>query len=134
MVTSEDVNLSVIIKNKAYELGFDLCGIAQSRPLKERETILKSWCSEGMNAGMAYLNKDIDKRCNPEFLVPGAKSLIVTGLGYYSEKRQKEPGVPVLSRYAYGESYHTVLKRKLDKLMSFIKSVKPETSGRIFVD
>ncbi len=134
MTTSADINLSVLIKDKAHELGFDLCGIAQSRSLRERETILKSWCSEGMNADMAYLFKDVEKRINPDFLVNGAKSLIVTGLGYYSDKRQKEPGVPILSRYAYGESYHTVIKRKLDKLMSFIKSVKPETSGRSFVD
>ena len=134
MTTSADINLSSLIKDKAHELGFDLCSIAQSRPLKERETVLKSWCSEGMNADMAYLFKDVEKRINPDFLVPGAKSLIVTGLGYYSDKRQKEPGVPILSRYAYGESYHTVIKRKLDKLMSFIKSVKPETSGRSFVD
>ena len=134
MTTSADINLSALIKDKAHELGFDLCGIAQSRPLKERETVLKSWCSEGMNADMAYLFKDVEKRINPDFLVPGAKSLIVTGLGYYSDKRQKEPGVPILSRYAYGESYHTVIKRKLDKLMSFIKSVRPETSGRSFVD
>jgi len=134
MTTSADINLSALIKDKAHELGFDLCGIAQSRPLKERETVLKSWCSEGMNADMAYLFKYVEKRINPDFLVPGAKSLIVTGLGYYSDKRQKEPGVPILSRYAYGESYHTVIKRKLDKLMSFIKSVRPETSGRSFVD
>ena len=134
MTAIKDTTLSLLIKEKANELGFDLCGIAQSRPLKERETILKKWCSEGMNAEMTYLNKDTDKRINPEFLVTGAKSLIVTGLGYYSEKRQKEPGVPVLSRYAYGESYHTVIKRKLDKLMSFIKSVNPEISGRSFVD
>ncbi len=134
MTAIADRTLSSLIKEKAIEIGFDLCGIAQSRPLTERETILKRWCSEGMNAGMTYLNKETDKRINPEFLVPGAKSLIVTGLGYYSEKRQKEPGVPILSRYAYGESYHTVIKRKLDKLLTFIKSVKPETYGRIFVD
>lgn len=134
MTTSAVTNLSVLIKDKAHELGFDLCGIAQSRPLKERETVLKNWCSVGMNAEMIYLCKDIEKRINPEFLVPGAKSLIVTGLGYFSDKRQREPGVPVLSRYAFGESYHTVIKRKLDKLMSFIKTIKPETTGRSFVD
>jgi len=134
MTVSADKNLSVLIKDKAHELGFDLCGIAQSRPLKEREAILKNWCSEGMNSDMAYLQRDIEKRSNPEFLVPGAKSLIVTGLSYYSDKRQKEPGVPVLSRYAFGESYHTVIKRKLEKLMSFIKIISPEIQGRSYVD
>jgi epoxyqueuosine reductase len=134
MTTSADKTLSVLIKDKAHELGFDLCGIAQSRPLKERGTVLKNWCSEGMNAGMAYLFNDIEKRINPDFLVPGAKSLIVTGLGYYSDKQQREPGVPVLSRYAFGESYQTVIKRKLEKLMSFIMSLAPDAHGRLFVD
>jgi len=124
----------MLIKEKALELGFDLCGIAQSRSLKERENILINWCSDGMNAGMNYLSKDIEKRINPEFLVPGAKSLIVTGLSYYTENKQKEPGVPIISRYAYGESYHSVIKRKLDKLLSFIKNINPETQGRAFVD
>ena len=134
MVTSADINLSALIKDKAHELGFDLCGIVQSRPLKERETVLKSWCSEGMNADMSYLFKDVEKRINPDFLVPGAKSLIVTGLGYYSDKRQKEPGVPIYRGLLMVIDYHTVIKRKLDKLMSLIKSVRPETSGRSFVD
>jgi epoxyqueuosine reductase len=87
-----------------------------------------------MNAGMSYLSKDIEKRINPEYLVPGAKSLIVTGLSYYTEIKQREPGVPILSRYAYGESYHSVIKRKLDKLLSFIRTLNPETQGRAFVD
>jgi epoxyqueuosine reductase len=134
MVTSGDKSFSMLIKEKALELGFDLFGIAQSRSLKERENILIKWCSDGMNAGMNYLSKDIEKRINPEFLVPGAKSLIVTGLSYYTEKKQKEPGVPIISRYAYGESYHSVIKRKLEKLFSFIKTLNPETQGRAFVD
>ena len=70
---------------------------------------------------MGYLARDIEKRINPEFLVPGAKSLIVTGLSYYTDKQQREPGVPILSRYAFGESYHDVIKRKLDKLFTLYK-------------
>ena len=134
MATSADKTNSMLIKEKALELGFDLCGIAFSRSLKERENILINWCSDGMNAGMSYLSKDIEKRINPEYLVPGAKSLIVTGLSYYTEKQQREPDVPILSRYAYGESYHSVIRRKLDKLLSFIKTINPETEGRAFVD
>ena len=134
MTASADKTFSMLIKEKALELGFDLCGIALSRSLKEREDILKNWCSEGMNGGMSYLSRDIEKRINPEYLVPGAKSLIVTGLSYYTDKKQREPGVPVISRYAYGENYHDVIKRKLDKLLSFIKTINPEAEGRAFVD
>jgi epoxyqueuosine reductase len=134
MTSSTDKTLSVLIKEKARKLGFDICGIAPSRLLKEREDILKDWCLSGMNGEMSYMSRDIQKRINPEYLVSGAKSLVVTGLSYYTEEKQLEPDVPILSRYAYGESYHTVIKRKLDNLLSFIKTINPETHGRSFVD
>jgi epoxyqueuosine reductase len=134
MTASGDKTLSVLIKEKAKDLGFDLCGIAAARPLAEREGILKNWCTSGMNSGMTYLARDIEKRINPEFLVEGAKSLIVTGLNYYSDLRQTEPGVPVLSRYAYGESYQDVIKGKLSELLIYIKSIEPEAGGRPFSD
>jgi epoxyqueuosine reductase len=134
MASPADKSITARIKDKSVELGFDLCGIARSRSLKEREESLTNWCLAGMNGGMSYLSRDFDKRINPDYLVPGAKSLIVTGLGYYTDKQQREPGVPILSRYAYGESYHNVITRKLDRLFSFIKTLRPETDGRSFVD
>ncbi len=134
MSTKADKNISVLIKKKAIELGFDICGIAASRPLVEREEILKDWCSAGMNDCMNYLSRDFEKRINPESLVPGAKSLIVTGLSYYTDNKQKNPDVPVISRYAYGESYHTVISRKLEKLYTYIQIHYPGAEGRAFVD
>jgi epoxyqueuosine reductase len=134
MAYQDDKTLSVLIREKAKDLGFDLCGIAASRALAEREDILKNWCRSGMNAGMTYLSRDIEKRINPEFLVPGAKSLIVTGINYYTENRQTEPGVPVLSRYAYGDAYQDVIIRKLNELLIFIQSLAPEAAGRSFSD
>ena len=76
---------------------------------------------------MTYLSRDMEKRLNPEFLVPGARSLIVTGINYYTENQQTEPGVPVLSIYAYGESYQEVIKRRLDELLQFVRSVSPRS-------
>jgi epoxyqueuosine reductase len=134
MNTSADKTLSVLIKEKASELGFDLCGITHSRSLKERENIISAWCSSGMNGEMSYLAENIERRINPEFLVPDAKSLVVTGLNYYTDIKQAEPGVPVISRYAYGVNYHDVIKRKLYKLLTFIKSIEPKTEGRPFAD
>jgi epoxyqueuosine reductase len=134
MTASGDKTLSVLIKEKAKDIGFDLCGIAASRSLAEKEDILIKWCSSGMNAGMNYLASDIEKRINPEFLVSGAKSLIVTGINYYTDKQQTEPGVPVLSRYAYGEGYQDVIKGKLSELLIYIKSIEPKAEGRPFSD
>jgi epoxyqueuosine reductase len=134
MTDSPDNNLSACIKNKAFELGFNICGIAKSRTLAEFEPKLKEWLEAGMNDIMGYLARDIDKRLNPESLFPGAKSLIVTGLSYNSEKQQKDPKAPVLSRYTYGFDYHEVINAKLESLLAWIQSVRPEAEGRPFVD
>lgn len=134
MAASANRSVSTLIKEKALNLGFDLCGIAEARPLKERENILKDWCAEGMNGEMNYLARNTERRIDPKSLVPEAKSLIVTGLGYYTDKIQSEPGVPVISRYAFGTDYHSVIEKKLDKLFAFIRTIRPETTGRSFVD
>lgn len=134
MTTSADKSVSLLIKEKAHEMGFDLCGIAPSRPLNERENVLREWCARGMNSEMSYLGKNIEKRTNPDFLVPGAKSVIVTGLNYYTNDKQEEQDVPIISRYAFGINYHDVIKKKLELILEFIKGVEPEMDGRSFVD
>lgn len=134
MTTYADKTSSVLIKEYAAEVGFDLCGIARARSLEEHRAALTHWTSQGMNADMEYLGQNIEKRLDPRILVPGAKSLIVTGLNYYTEKKQGGNGVPDISRYAYGLNYHDVIKKKLHKLIDFIKTIHPDVSGRSFVD
>jgi epoxyqueuosine reductase len=127
-------NLSEVIKEKAAELGFDLCGIVRSRSLDERLPVIKKWCESGMHDKMSYLERNIEKRINPEFIFPGARSLVVTGLSYYSEIKQKDPDAPILSRYVYGYDYHDVIEEKLSKLLLFIQSLDENAEGRAFVD
>jgi epoxyqueuosine reductase len=134
MAASADKTLSVLIKKKAASLGFDLCGIAQSRTLKEHGSVLKEWCSSGNQGEMNYLCRNIEKRTNPDFLLPGAKSVIVTGLNYFTDKKQGGNGIPVISKYAYGINYHDVIVEKLEILLEYIKSIRAETEGKYFVD
>jgi epoxyqueuosine reductase len=134
MNSSAEKTLSVLIKEKARDLGFDLCGIAPSRSLMERESILRNWSLSGMNGEMSYLGKNIEKRINPESLVPGAKSILVTALNYYTDNKQEGQDVPVISRYAYGINYHYVINKKLKLILDFIKSMEPEMNGHAFVD
>jgi len=134
MTTSVDKTSSVLIKEYATEVGFDLCGITQARSLEEHRTALTQWNLDGMNGDMAYLGHNIEKRLDPRILVHGAKSLIVTGLNYYTEKIQGGNGVPVISMYAYGLNYHDVIKKKLHKLLDYIKVIHPDALGRSFVD
>jgi epoxyqueuosine reductase len=131
---SDVEGLSELIKKKAHNLGFDLCGIAPSRILKEHETKIRDWCSSGMNADMTYLCRNPEKRIDPESLLPGARSVIVTGLNYYSCERLTGDGAPVISRYAFGTNYHDVIQGKLHELLMSIKVSDRDAVGRSFVD
>jgi epoxyqueuosine reductase len=134
MKTAESKNLSLQIKKKALELGFDICGIAKVHALSEREPVIKAWLEAGMNDKMGYLEREPEKRFNPGLVFPGAKSLIVTGISYYSGNKQKENGVPVLSRYTYGTDYHDVIVPKLDEMLTLVKERVPEAEGKAFSD
>jgi epoxyqueuosine reductase len=134
MNTADDKDFSRLLKEFAAEIGFDLCGFAPARSLDEHGSILINWAASGMNGDMAYLGQNIEKRIDPRILVPGAKSVIVTGLNYFTKKKQGGNGIPIISRYAYGINYHHVIKIKLNKMLSFIRSIHPEASGKSFVD
>jgi epoxyqueuosine reductase len=126
--------LSLLIRDKATSMGFDLCGFAPSRPLEEHEPTLRTWCSSGMASDMTYLCRDVEKRINPDLLFPGVKSVVVAGLNYYTRNKFIGNGIPVISRYAYGTNYHDVIKGKLEEILRFIRQSFPGTEGKAYVD
>jgi epoxyqueuosine reductase len=134
MSPSWNRDINKLIKEHAHSIGFDLCGIAPSRQLKEHEQTLRKWLGEGMNADMKYLAGNIAQRTNPGLILSGAKSIIVTGLNYFSGQRYERNEIPVISRYAYGKDYHLVLKEKLELLLDYIVSLIPAAKGKYFVD
>jgi epoxyqueuosine reductase len=134
MSTLRDIDLSRKIKDFAISIGFDLVGIAPSKQLSNHKDILNKWLSEGMNADMKFLAMDIEKRTDPSLLLDGAKSVVVTGLNYFSSELQGGQGIPVISRYAYGSDYHLVVGKKLDELLDYIVSVNPSVKGKVCVD
>ncbi len=134
MDTSTVKTTSILIKEYAREVGFDICAIARTRPLEEHKPVIKNWVAGGMNGDMAYLGQHVTKRTDPGLLFPGARSIIVTGLNYYPGRVQGGNGVPVISRYAYGVNYHRVIKSRLNKILTFLRSIQPEINGKAFVD
>jgi len=125
---------SAQIKAEAKRLGFFACGIAQARYLEEEADNLKNWLDEQKNGEMAYMQNHFDKRLDPRLLVPGAKSVIVLLQAYFPEETQKDTHAPIISKYAYGEDYHIVIKDKLKLLFDYIDKNIEETEGRIFTD
>jgi epoxyqueuosine reductase len=131
---ADKLKISALIKSRAAELGFDLVGIAQAGRLQDHGEKIAEWCAAGMNGSMEYLSRNIEIRTDPSILFPGAKSLIVTGLNYFSEKNIGGDGIPVISRYAYGDNYHDIIIGKLALLLDYIKLLDPEAEGKSFVD
>lgn len=122
-----------MLKNIAYDIGFDAVGVAPVSRLSEEIEHLKRWVQEGKHAGMAYMERNMEVREDPRFLVENAQSVIVTLTNYYSSKKQMED-VPQIAMFAWGKDYHLVLKERLHVLMQRLRNIQPDAEGRCFVD
>ncbi len=122
-----------MIKAEAQRLGFLSCGISKAGFLEQEAPRLENWLNNQMNGQMSYMENHFDKRLNPTLLVDDAKSVISLLLNYYPSEIQNENSYKI-SKYAYGQDYHQVIKEKLKELLHFIQSEIGEVSGRAFVD
>jgi epoxyqueuosine reductase len=122
------------IKAWANELGFMNCGISQAGFLEQEAPRLEAWLKQGFNGEMSYMENYFDKRLDLRLLVDGAKSVISLSLNYYNEAQQLDETAPKISKYAYGNDYHHVIKDKLKQLMHLIQEHIGEVNGRAFVD
>ncbi|MBU2907642.1 tRNA epoxyqueuosine(34) reductase QueG [Arenibacter algicola] len=122
-----------LIKAEAKRLGFLSCGISKAEFLEEEAPRLEKWLNKNMYGEMGYMENHFDKRLDPTKLVEGSKSVISLLLNYFPEESQKENTFKV-SKYAYGQDYHHVIKSKLKELQEFIAQEIGEVHGRAFVD
>ncbi|NHN27473.1 tRNA epoxyqueuosine(34) reductase QueG [Flavobacterium jejuense] len=121
------------IKEEAKRLGFLSCGISKAEFLEEEAPRLENWLNENRHGQMSYMENHFDKRLNPTLLVDDAKSVISLLLNYFPSETQNQDSYKI-SKYAYGQDYHYVIKEKLKELLHFIQTEIGEVSGRAFVD
>lgn len=126
-------SLSKLIKEKSYDYGFSYCGISKADFLEEEAPRLEAWLKSDKHGNMSYMSNHFDKRLDPRELVPGAKSVISLLFNYSTTNQQKEDSYKV-SKYAYGEDYHFVVKSKLKDLVTDLKSLIGDFECRVFVD
>ncbi|MEP0214765.1 MAG: tRNA epoxyqueuosine(34) reductase QueG [Cellulophaga sp.] len=126
-------NATTLIKEEAKRLGFISCGVSKAEFLEEEAPRLESWLNKNMNGQMSYMENHFDKRLDPTKLVDGSKSVISLLLNYYPEATQNDDALKI-SKYAYGQDYHHVIKSKLRALQEFITDNIGEVEGRAFVD
>ena len=125
--------LTIDIKTYAQSLGFFRIGIVKAEPLENEH--LDEWLNRGYHGEMAYMKDRRDLRLDPSTLVPNAKSVIVCAMNYYTPFETTEnPDKGRISRYAWGDDYHDVLRARLKQLLEFIQQKEPQAQGRAFVD
>jgi len=128
-------SLTYRIKLKAIELGFSEIGLARAELMAEEGRRLREWFVLGYHASMRWLERDVEKRIDITKILPNAKSVICVALNYFTPSRSSNrPAHGKISRYAWGDDYHLVLTKRLEKLYEFVKSEIPSVSGKIYVD
>lgn len=124
------------IKHSASAAGFDLCGIVPCRHLEEAERRFRAWLAEGCQAGLHYLEHNLDKRFDLRKLVDGARCAVVCAVNY---KNPFSLGYPAawetkIASYALNGDYHASIKRMLSGMLRELSEHCPTLRGRVFTD
>jgi epoxyqueuosine reductase len=101
--------------------------------LEQEAPRLENWLKNQRNGQMSYMENNFDKRLNPTLLVEGAKSVVSLLLNYYPTEFQNKESYKI-SKYAYSQDYHYVIKDKLKELLFSLQATIGDVSGRAFVD
>jgi len=143
--------LTESILDRSRALGFALAGVCEARP-SDHAAEYRAWIDAGRHGEMAYLARHINSRLDPRVLVPGAKSIICVADRYAADtpsvsaatKPSSAASLPIgegrpthlgrIARYARGDDYHIVMKRRLHGLCDELSAAHPEHVFRACVD
>jgi epoxyqueuosine reductase len=124
---------TALVKTLAQELGFSYCGIARAMRLDDDARRLEAWLNKGMQGSMSYMENHFELRVDPTRLVPGARS-VITLLFNYLPAEERTSSSYKISRYAFGNDYHEVIRPRLRMLLQKLEAVTGPLNGRGFVD
>lgn len=131
------------IKEYAYSLGFDIARITTAVDFPEAERIIKERISQGLMDGLPWFTAERSEvSCHPDALLPGAQSIITLAMFYLTEQPGDiQDGVPRgrISRYAWGDDYHEIIKPRLQQYAAWLREyarneISNEVETRLFVD
>lgn len=129
--------LSARIKTAAQQLGFDLVGISPVRLPPHGESF-GAWLRDGFAGELGYMSRTEALRRDPRVLVPWAQSIISVGMNYLTPYARPQSAMGAegwISRYAWGDDYHELIKARLEQLLDRIRALCGEpVEGRAFVD
>lgn len=126
---------AVNIKERALNEGFNKVGIVGASSLESEGRRLREWLKRGYHGQMGWMAREVHKRIDPRQIFPHARSVVVVALNYYTpHEHQQNPATGKVSRYAWGDDYHDVVKSKLSSLLAWIREHEPLAEGKVCVD
>ncbi|MEC5156615.1 tRNA epoxyqueuosine(34) reductase QueG [Chryseobacterium sp. MP_3.2] len=133
-MNSNSEKYAFLIKKKAKKFGFQNCGISAAEFLEEDAKPLENWLQSGYHGEMSYMENHFDKRLNPTLLVDGAKSVISLSYNYFPQKEIQTIDRFKISKYAYGQDYHEVIKEIMKEMIAELKEEIGDFECRVFTD
>lgn len=108
----------------AREIGFDFCRVASCGSAPHADEF-RNWLDEGGHGEMSYMERGEEKRCDPQKVLPGARSIVVLAVNYFqggvAQRSVATAKIGKIARYAWGDDYHDPIKSKLDKIDQFLR-------------
>ena len=137
MIVEDEKALSLRIKEQAQRLGFELVGISPVKLPPHGESFAE-WLRRGFSGELEYMKRTEELRRDPHRLIPWAVSLISVGMNYYtpfSRPPASQQPKGWISRYAWGDDYHELIKDRLESLLDHIRRIyNAPIEGKAFVD
>ena len=131
------MSFSERIKAYAHQLGFDLVGITPATAPPNGQAY-SDWITQGFAGEMGYLERHVEKRRHPDYVLPGVRSLIVVAMNYRCPDAEAIPDDRhrgKIAQYARGLDYHDVMKEKLLTMLEYIqREADKPVQGRVYVD
>jgi epoxyqueuosine reductase len=124
MIKISKTKLKAQLVSFARQVGFDSCRIAVcNEPAHASE--FRQWLRDGAHGEMHYMQRGEEKRCDPQKILPGARSVIVLALNYF-QGNAAHPAADTaksgrIAHYAWGDDYHEVIEAKLNKIDQFLR-------------
>lgn len=127
-------NLSQLLKSTAKRYGFKSCGISKSGALDKDARQLEAYLKKDFHGQMHYMANHFEKRTDTTKLVEGSRSVISLLYNYYPSSPINTLDNLKISKYAYGQDYHEIIKGILREMVEELTGVVGDFSCRIFVD
>jgi epoxyqueuosine reductase len=126
------------LKQFGNDLGFDEIGVSDIDLTRASEKF-KLWLEKQYHGTMSFMEKHGEKRWRPELLIPGTIRAISVRQNYLTPDPKftetlDHPTQAYISRYAQNDDYHSLIRKKLEKLAQRIQAEIGKHQYRVFTD